>query len=144
MLLSFVIILQSCYKRSQRIQKTNTSQHATIFCNHLAKLLQKIIASRKPTHHSLLLSFVIILQSCYKRFKYKRQQHPEKPTHHMMLLSFVIILQSCYKRSQHPEKPTHHITSQHALSFVIILQSCYKRSQHPENQHITACCDYLL
>jgi hypothetical protein len=25
--------------------------HATIFCNHLANLLQKIIASQKPTHH---------------------------------------------------------------------------------------------
>jgi hypothetical protein len=39
---------------------------ATIFCYHLAKLLQKIVATQK-NQHMLLLSFVIILQSCYKR-----------------------------------------------------------------------------
>ncbi len=76
-------------KLSQKIvafQKTNTSHGPTIFCNHLANLLQKIIASQKPINHMLLLSFVIILQSCYKR-----SQHPRKPTHHnddhMLLLS---------------------------------------------------------
>jgi hypothetical protein len=43
---------------------------ATIFCNHLAKLLQKIVASQKNqliASVMLLLSFVIILQTCYKR-----------------------------------------------------------------------------
>ncbi len=50
----------------------------------------------------LLLSFVIILQSCYKR-----SWHPRNPntSHHMLWLSFVIILQSCYKRSRHPRNP---------------------------------------
>ncbi len=35
-----------------------TSHVTTIFCNHLAKLLRKIVASQKPTCHMLLLSFV--------------------------------------------------------------------------------------
>ncbi len=47
---SFVIILQSCYKRWQHTRKTNTSHRATIFCNHLAKLLQKMVASQKNQH----------------------------------------------------------------------------------------------
>ncbi len=50
LLLIFVIILQSCYKRSQHPRKTSTSHVATIFCNHLAKLLQKIIAPQKNQH----------------------------------------------------------------------------------------------
>jgi hypothetical protein len=49
LLLSFVIILQSCYKRSWHPRKP-TSHAATIFCNHLAKLLQKIMASEKNQH----------------------------------------------------------------------------------------------
>jgi hypothetical protein len=42
---------------------------ASIFCNHLAKLIQKIIAHPKKTNtsHRMLPSFAIILQSCYKR-----------------------------------------------------------------------------
>ena len=36
---------------------------ATIFCNHLVKLLQKIVASLEKPTHRMLLSFVIILQS---------------------------------------------------------------------------------
>ena len=44
------------------------TSHATIFCNHLAKLLQKIIASQKTnTSHRMLLSFVKTLQDDYKR-----------------------------------------------------------------------------
>ncbi len=68
-----------------RSRKTNTSHVATIFCNHLVKLLQKIIASQKDQH----------VTCCYQ----ENQHIPEKPTLHMLLLSFVIILQSCYKRS---------------------------------------------
>ena len=75
LLLSFVIILQSCYKRLIASQKDQHITHvATIFCNHLAKMLQKIVAFQKtqqcPTHriaHAMLLSFVVILQSCYNR-----------------------------------------------------------------------------
>ncbi len=48
LLLSFVIILQSCYKKSSMPENQHIASHvATIFCNHLAKLLQKIIASLK-------------------------------------------------------------------------------------------------
>ncbi len=63
----------------------------------------------------MLLSFVIILQTCYKR-----SWHPIKSTHRIVLLSFVIILQTCYKRSWHLIKSTHHGM---LLSFVIILQT---------------------
>ncbi len=62
MLLSFVIILQSCYKDSSIAENQHIASNATIFCNHLAKLLQKIVASQKPTHR-MRLSFVTILQS---------------------------------------------------------------------------------
>jgi hypothetical protein len=58
-------------------QKTNTSHHIASYylLYHLAKLLQKIIASQKNQHiasYSMLLSFVTScnfkqLQSCYKR-----------------------------------------------------------------------------
>jgi hypothetical protein len=66
-----------------------TSHVATIFCNHLARLLQKVIACQKNQHHiMLLLSFV---SSC--KVVTKDSSIPEKPTHHMLLLSFVIILQ---------------------------------------------------
>ena len=64
-----------CNRLAKLLQKIITSQKnqhiashiATIFCNHLAKLLQKIITSQKTNTSELLLSFVIILQSCYKR-----------------------------------------------------------------------------
>ncbi len=103
LLLSFVIILQSCYKRQQHLRTTQhitsmllsprnhripiyrfclqtafrarmrifksgiSGSDATIFCNHLANSLQKIVASQK-TEHMLLSAtiFCIILQSCYK------------------------------------------------------------------------------
>ncbi len=66
LLLSFV---SSCkvVTKEHSIPETNTSHVATIFCYHAAKLLQKLIAYQKPTHRMLLLSFVIMLQSCYKR-----------------------------------------------------------------------------
>ena len=86
--------------------------------NHLAKLLQKIIVSRKPTHLIMLLrSFVIILQSCYNDHSI-----PEKPTHvatifcnHLVKLLQKIIV----------SRKTN--TSHHTPCFVIILQSCHKR-----------------
>ncbi len=114
-----------------------THHVATIFCNHLAKLLQKIRASQKNQHIMLLLSFVIILQSCYKR-----SEHPRKPntSHHMLLLSFVIILQSCYKRSEHPRKPTHHVATIFCNHLAKLLQ---KIIASQKNQPIT-CCYYLL
>ena len=86
----FVWGAQSCYKKLIAPQKNQNiaSSHAIIFCNHIAKLLQKIMASQKPntSHNRMPLSFVIILQSCYKR-----SQHPRKTktSHHMLLLSFV-------------------------------------------------------
>ena len=61
----------------------SASYVATIFCNHLAKLLQKIIASHKQIHHMLLLSFVIILQSCYKRIVASQKTN----TSHVMAIS---------------------------------------------------------
>ncbi len=45
--------LAKLLQRAQHPRKTNTSHHshvATIFCNHLAKLLQKSIASQKNQH----------------------------------------------------------------------------------------------
>ena len=45
-----LIILQSCYKDHSIQENQHIASHA-IFCNHLAKLLQKIIASQTtPTH----------------------------------------------------------------------------------------------
>ncbi len=47
MMLSFVIILQSCDKRASHLRNTSTSHVATIYGIHLAKLLQKIVVSQK-------------------------------------------------------------------------------------------------
>ncbi len=73
-ILSFVSILQSCYKRSQHPRNQHIASHvATIFCNHLAKLLQKIIASNKTNTSHDSTNFVIVLQICYKRSSQKYQ-----------------------------------------------------------------------
>ncbi len=54
MLSSFVIILQTCYKKIASIgPKHRMTLHAIIFCNHLTNLLQKI-ASIGPTRHMAL------------------------------------------------------------------------------------------
>ncbi len=60
---------QVCKNRGGVAHVWSTSHVPTIFRNHLAKLLQRIVASQKTntSHHMLLPSFVIILQSCYKR-----------------------------------------------------------------------------
>jgi hypothetical protein len=56
LLLSFLIILQSCYKRSASQKNQHIASHvAMIFCNHLAKLLQKIIASKSSATSPLFL-----------------------------------------------------------------------------------------
>ncbi len=61
--------------KESRIPWNSTSHVATIFCNHLAKLLQKIVASHETAHHMLLLSFVIILQSVTKDSRIPENQH---------------------------------------------------------------------
>jgi hypothetical protein len=61
------------------------------------------------SHRMLLLSFVIIFHSCYKRVATKDHSIPEnKHITSQLLLSFVIILQSCYKRSASQKTNTSH------------------------------------
>jgi hypothetical protein len=113
-MLSFVIILQSCYKNHsipetqhiashaifcnhlakllQKIIASQKNQHIAshaIFCNHLAKLLQKIIASQKPNTSHRMLSFVIILERLCSPNEYFGWPNER---YRMMLLSFVISL----------------------------------------------------
>jgi hypothetical protein len=77
----FVSISQTCYKRSWLTKDRGIPEKPTpciVVCNHLANLLQKFMASKKTNtlHRSMLLSFSIISQTCYKR-----SWHPRKPTH---------------------------------------------------------------
>jgi hypothetical protein len=90
LLLSFVIILQSCYKDTR---KPSTSHVATIFW--------------------------IILQSCYK----SSWHIPENPAHHMLLSSFANLLQRIVSI-----EPTHHMAS-HTIIFCIILQTLCSPSE---------------
>jgi len=63
--------------KDHRIAENSTSHVATLFCNHLAKLLQKFIASQKTSPHMLLLSFVIILHSlCSPNEDFGRPNQP--------------------------------------------------------------------
>ncbi len=93
-------LLGDCNHLCKLLQKIpsnrNGESHARVFCNHLASfykryhpLLQKIVASQKTntSHHMLLLSLVIILQSCYKKI----MSSQETNTSHRMLLSFDIM-----------------------------------------------------
>ncbi len=66
LLLSFVIILQSCYKDHR---KPNTSYVATIFCNHLCKVVTKIIAPKNPAHTSRRQLVPFFRQSPFRTFR---------------------------------------------------------------------------
>jgi hypothetical protein len=97
MLSSFVIILQSCYKKI--VASQNPKHHitvATIFCNHLANLLQRLHESK---HH--MPSFVIILQS-----NTKIASNRNATSHHAM---FCIILQIVTKHSMNRSIASHKI-----------------------------------
>ena len=100
MLLSFVVILQSCHKRSSHPRKTNTS-HVAIFCSHLAKLLQKIIASHKsnPSHRIACDSceYGQIFASPYRRGYFSQMLFPTWITSSSPVMScylLVIIFQA--------------------------------------------------
>ncbi len=69
LLLSFVSSCKVVTKDHSIPEKpTHRITIATIFCNHLANLLQKIAASQKNQHIASHVAtiFCIILQSCYK------------------------------------------------------------------------------
>jgi hypothetical protein len=83
-----------CNHLAKLLQKIIASQknqhiasHATIFCNHLAKLLQKIMASHKNQHIAIFCNHLAkLLQKIVASQK-------KTSTSHRMLLSFVTTLQ---------------------------------------------------
>jgi hypothetical protein len=131
-----------------RRSNTSHSHVATIFCNHLAKLLQKIVASQTDPEIPDLKMLMRVRNAVWltKRaigIRGFRGLIPDEPTHRirMLLLSFVIILQSCYKISLRPRK-TNTSHRMLLLSFVTILQSCYKRSLHPRKPNTSDVCHW--
>jgi uncharacterized protein (UPF0147 family) len=97
LLLSFVIILQSCYKGSSIPENQRIASHGI----------------------ALLLSCVIILQSFSTKIVASQKTNTSPD---MLLLSFVIILQSCYKDSSIPENQR---IASHRIASHRIASHCY-------------------
>ena len=126
LLLSFVHLA----KLLQKIIASQKNQHIridTIFCNHLAKLLQKIIASQKTntSHHSC---DYLLYSSC--KVVTKDHSIPENKhiaSQHVATNFCNHLCKIVAKDSSIPRKPTHRINML-LLSFVTTLQDDYKRS----------------
>jgi hypothetical protein len=132
------------------------SHVATIFCNHLANVLQKLVASPKNQH--ILLHILLHIAShvatifCNHLANVLQKLVASEKTQHIASHAtiFCIILQTCYKRASHHRKPTHRIiacdyllspktnTSHHRmlLSLVSSRKLVTKEHRIPENQHI--------
>ncbi len=79
----------------------------TIFCNHLAKLLQKIIASQENPTHRITCATIFCKSSC--KVVTKDHSIPENPTHRITCAT-IFCKSSCKvvtKDHSIPEKPTH-------------------------------------